>query len=252
MRMNYTSLLPKRRRRVGVRTLATVVLLVLVIAAVVLWRGGFAAALWQVLGPVVGLRNSLGATAAARAQDELARAQAQLADRDLLAAENTELKKLLGRDEPAGTRVLASVLARPPGTPYDTLVLDVGARHGVAVGDRVYAGGRVVMGEVTEVRDATSVVTLYSAPARELPALLLHAGRATPLTLAGQGAGSFVAQVPAGSAVAVGDTIILSGIAGEIPAAVSAVVAHAGESFVAVYAHLPVNLFELRYVEVAL
>ncbi len=249
MRTNYTSLLPRRRRSLGPRLLMLAGV-ALIIVAVLFWRNPLNNLFWQLVAPVVALRDSFSATKLATLEDELARAKAAAADRDALVAENAQLRALLGRTPAGETRVLASVLQRPPGTPYDTLLVDVGARHGVVVGQHVSAGGSVMLGDVTAVNDATSVVTLYSAPGRELAAILTHGATSIPISLSGQGAGSFVAELPSGTQVAVGDSVTLSDIPGAIPGTVSAVVAKEGESFVKVYLHLPVNLFDLRYVEI--
>ena len=118
------------------------------------------------------------------------------------------------------------------------------------MGDVVSAGGSVALGTVTDVSDTTSTVTLYSAPGSDLAAELTHMGVVTPLQLMGQGGGSFMSELPANTVVAVGDQIVFPGLDATLPATVSAVVAKSGESFLTIYAHLPVNLFALRYVEV--
>ncbi len=252
MRTNYTSLAPRRTPRSPWRVALALAAAAVAVGTVLLWRGALGGLFWQLASPVVALRDSFSVTKVAALTDELARAKAAAADRDILAAENTQLRQLLGRAPAGETRVLASVLQRPPGTPYDTLLVDVGARHGVVVGQQVSAGGSVMLGDVTTVNDSTSVITLYSAPGRELAAVLLHGATSVPLKLSGQGAGSFVAELPSGTQVAVGDSVVLTGVPGGMPGTVSAVVAKEGESFVKVYLHLPVNLFDLRYVEVAL
>src|SRR5690606_9992978 len=66
-----------------------------------------------------------------------------IARAELLALENQELKKLLGRMPEETPLILATVLARPPQTAYDSLIIDVGSTSGVAVGDRIVAHGLI-------------------------------------------------------------------------------------------------------------
>ena len=150
--------------------------------------------------------------------------------------------------------VLASVLARPPETPYDTLVIDAGKDNGVSVGDSVSAGGTVFIGSVEEVYAKSARVVLYSAGGESHDALLLSSknasGEAVPVALSGQGAGSFVGEVPAGTAVSVGDMAVFPGLGERLVARVSAIDPAEGASFKKVYLQFPVNIFTLRFVEV--
>jgi len=222
--------------------LVTVACLLLLFVAATLWRAPLSAAVWHILRPVVEAR--FGSVAPLEA--ERAAARAALADRDALYEENVDLKARLDRDARV-ERVLAGVLLRPPATPYDTLVIDAGSVEGVVAGDRVASGGTVLIGRVSEVYAHTSRVVLYSAPGERYDALLRGA---IPLIVEGQGGGSMSAQAPAGIMVAVGDSVVLPGIAGGFVAALSHIERTEAESFVTLYMRLPVNLFELRYVEV--
>jgi len=79
---------------------------------------------------------------------------------------------------------------------------------------------------------------------------MLSDGKTLPVGVVGQESGSFVSEVPAGTAVRVGDSVVLAGIQGSLVAQVSSVTSDPSESFVRVYFHVPVNIFELRFVEV--
>ena len=71
-----------------------------------------------------------------------------------------------------------------------------------------------------------------------------------PLSLEGQGAGSFSGKIPQGTPVEVGQTVLFPNISPVFVASVSYVEAPPGESFQTVYMQLPLNPFMLRYVEV--
>ena len=244
----------------------TVVFLLLV-AAALLWRGPLAGLLWRAGTPLLtaraGTLASVGAlfsgfssnktlaleNDALRAQ--IASTSVALMDRDMLYAENLQLKTLLNNPVSVHT-TLAAVLMRPPGSPYDTLMLDVGSQNGVAVGDLVAAGGSIYIGTIEAVYPTASRATLFSAPGETYEALLINkrTNASVPISIAGQGGASLTGQVPAGTDVAVGDRIIFPGVASQLVAQVSAVDSTIEQSFKTVYMQLPVNPFSLQFVEV--
>jgi cell shape-determining protein MreC len=234
------------RKRPSLGSVLAVLAAASLIVLAVVFRHGLTGMLWSAGAPLVRLRDSWSGSEVADLRAQLASTTAALADRNLLAGENMQLRQELGRT--AGHKVLlAGVLQSPPGTPYDTLLLDAGSSLGVSAGQRVFAGN-IAIGEVDAVYGDTSRAVLYSAPGRSYQALLTTQSAAVPVAVEGQGAGSMQAQVPQGTEAAVGDDIVFPGVAGGLAARVSAVSAPAGESFKTLYLRLPVNIFELRYV----
>lgn len=228
----------RARRRTPVRGMVVVAAVVIVVGLAVLFRAPLTTFFWSVIGPVMTARYAIGPDASTAAL---------LADRETLYQENLDLKARLGRTDTVPVRILASVILRPPSTPYDTLMIDAGAGSGVAQGDLVSAGGTALIGTVTHVYEHTARVTLFSAPGETYDALLRGV---TPVSIGGEGGGSLVGAMPAGTAVKAGDTVLVPGIAGGLVAKVAHVERVAGESQVTVYFTLPVNPFELRFVEV--
>ncbi len=241
------------RKRTPLGSVAAVAVAVLFIALAIFFRHGLATVLWSAGAPLVQLRNSLGSSEVADLKAQLASSTAALADHDLLVQENAQLRAELGRQPAhAGKKVLAGVLQSPPGTPYDTLMVDAGSTLGVAVGQRVFAGG-IAIGEVDAVYSNSARVVLYSAPGRAYQALLTtQKGATIPISIDGQGAGSMQAQVPQGTEAAVGDTVVFVGVEGGLAAKVTGIAAQESESFKTLYLHVPVNLFELRLVYIEL
>ncbi len=225
----------KRMRLFGVAVI------MLLISAAALWRDPLSGVLWRFIAPAMHARFIGDAP-----RTVLSNSTPVAAERDALYQENLDLKARLGRDARV-TRILGAVLLRPPATPYDTLVIDAGEADGVKSGDVVSAGGTIVIGIVSEVYTHAARVVLYSAPGQKYDALLRGA---IPLAVEGQGGGSLRAQVPAGTAVSVGEVALLPGIAGGLSARVSRVEQVSGESFSTVYFSLPVDMFTLRFVEV--
>ncbi len=265
-----TTISPNRRRGGGtfrLRLIGGGVLGVCICLMVFLAREPLVGLLWRVGAPLMGERNSLGAAlgdvfAGFSSQASLVREnnllRAELAsssvvvlDRDLLYRENLDLKERLNRDADASS-TLAAVLSRPPATPYDTLMLDVGSQNGIAPGDLVSAGGSVYIGTIAQVYPTASRAILFSAAGQSYDALLMASstGAATPVSVTGQGAGSLTAEVPAGVAVAVGDQVVFPGITPQFIASVTYIDGDPQESFQTIYMQLPVDPLSLRYVEV--
>ncbi len=220
---------------------------VVLVGAVVAFRQPASSLFWRIMAPVVRVRESLSANEVVRLRAELAAAQARAADRDLLYTEAVELRERLGRLDAPPSSVIAGVLQRPPWTAYDTLLIDAGENAGVVAGALVSAGGQGLVGHVSEVYATTARVELFSAPGVSYQAVL---NGTIPVAVEGQGGGSLQASVPAGTTVAVGDTVSFPGLMGGIVSHVSAVEAKAGESFIVIYMRLPANPANLRFVEV--
>lgn len=243
----------RARRRSRASSVLVVVLVVVLLGLVLYFRAGLSSLALKILAPALAARNELGNSEVVQLRAELASSTLALLDRQELLQENQTLKKLMGRTN-AGKQVLAGVLMRPPAVPYDTLLIDAGSAQGIDTGDLVYGGGSAVIGEVSEVQNSTARVTLLSAPGHDYDAQILPKaapGTALPLPLTGQGGGSLVGQVPAGSNVSVGDPIVVPGVEGAYVGSVSHIDQQSGASFESLYALLPVDLFALQFVEIA-
>lgn len=251
-----------RKKRFPYRAIVLGVAFVLVLGVVLLWRDAAASILWRILNPVLAIRSETlvasggffgqFASNAELAKEnsllraELASSTTLLTDRNFLYQENLELKRRLGHPI-SSTATLASVLMRPPWIPYDTLTIDVGKDKGIRENALVSAGGSAYIGRIAQVYDTTSRVVLFSSPGQEYQALL----RGTiPIAIQGQGSGSLRGELPVGTEVAVGDTVLLPGIMPTFAGHVVAVRRSEGESFQTVYLQLSASPFTLRYVEV--
>jgi cell shape-determining protein MreC len=251
--LNMTTISPRRKKiRLSFSTLLKAFIFLALVVGVGVWRQQVGNLFWLAAAPAAALRNSLDYTESARLRAELASTTAALADRDALYQENLLLKTQFGRDAKAHT-VLAAVLMRPPGTPYDTLIIDAGKQEGIVQGALVFVGGGASIGTVSDAYTSTSRVTLFSAPGSSYNAVVrlsAETGKSIPVSLVGEGAGSMSAEVPSATPVSVGDTIVLPGIATAFVGTVSHIEKPAGGSFEMLYLHLPVNLFSLQFVEV--
>ncbi len=108
--------------------------------------------------------------------------------------------------------IIAGVVARPPTSPYDTLLLSAGSNHGVAQGMMVFGEGGMPLGFVSSVLPDFSRATLFSSPGMTVNGWV--GAKKTPLSVKGVGGGAMSASVPRAAEIAVGDVVSLSGPGG--------------------------------------
>lgn len=211
-----------------------------------IWRASDAsgAALWGIPDYFRGVAHLQRERDALRA--ELASSRLSVLDRNLLFEENLMLKEAIGRIAQPNA-LLAAVLVRPPETPYDMLIIDVGERAQVRVGDKVAASGTLLIGEVESVWDSGARVRLYSAPGTSRDGFL----RGTiPIRVEGIGGGSLRAEVPYDAQALAGDLVNIPAIEPNVAFLVEHVEAGRGDSAAIIHLRLPVNPFSLKFVEV--
>lgn len=178
--------------------------------------------------------------------EELALARLAVIREEALKKENDELRALLNRGSKEKRGILAEVILRPPGSPYDTLILDAGEDVGVSVGDRVVADGFLV-GEITRVSGASSVTTLWSQSGKSFDVSIgdTFSGRAE-----GYGGGSFYIRAPRDTKVVSGDIVIAPALGDLLLGTVRSVVHDEKKPFADVYAESPLRLRTIRFVEI--
>ncbi len=132
--------------------------------------------------------------------------------------ENDELRSLLHAS--SSPRILAGVIARPPDTPYDILILDRGTDDGIVQHAPVFQGNGHAIGYVHRVFPHTAFVTLFSTPGAESTVYIY--GPNIFSTAYGEGGGVIHLSVPQGIAIQKGDLVVLpshdTGLIGTIDA----------------------------------
>ncbi|MEX2514843.1 MAG: rod shape-determining protein MreC [Candidatus Paceibacterota bacterium] len=156
------------------------------------------------------LPDTVGATSTVViTSDRLARLQQEAAigrrlqrvqDSLLVAAGTSSVMNWIGTSTPHQ----AEVIGRPPQSPYDTLVISIGADRGVELGAGVWWPAGVYLGEVVDVRSETSIVQLVSSSGVEHPAFVGQ----TPIKLHGRGGDELYAEVSENLDIAIGDAVI--------------------------------------------
>ena len=239
----------------GGRLIALIVA-VIVIALLIL-RLVFPAALISLASPLWSVGNMLtaavgSATLSFESEDavreERDRLRAELTARTneyhILRAELGDAKRL-GDTE---SRTTAGVLARPPVSPYDTLI--VVADAAVTVGAQAYGAGGIPVGTVSRADGESAHISLYSAPGRTTDG---WAGEArTPVSLIGAGSGAFRASVAKDTPIAVGEQVFVPG-PGALPiGTIVRIDTDPSSPSATLFIQPPRNPFSLAWVSIAL
>ena len=180
-------------------------------------------------------------------REEIAELKFNLTGFTDISEENAQLKEILGR---VGSRevVLAVVLAKPGHSPYDTLVIDMGSRDGIADGARVFAYGDVLIGNINKVMPKSSIIRLFSSPGEKSDIILPE--HDLYLQAVGQGGGSFKISAPRDLEVVDGAELLLPGLERQVLAVVQKTVSDPRDPVKTILAASPVNVQHLRWVEV--
>ena len=164
---------------------------------------------------------------------------------ETLILENAELKAQLGRAT-STPRVLAAVLSRPPLSPYDELIIDVGKDKGASSTTLVYAPNNVLIGRVREAYSHTSKVMLFTSPGQTYSVSIGSAH--APITAIGEGGGQYRAEVPRGSSVQVGDVVLDPFMNDSAFGTVVSVKSDPANPFDSVFIAPSVSLYQIRWV----
>jgi len=165
----------------------------------------------------------------------------------LLAEENRLLKEILGRFSEKEF-ILASVISKPNHSPYDTLILDVGEKDGIKENELVMSGDTFVIGAVSEVYGKSSKVTLFSNPGNIMQVLV--GTEAIPAEAKGKGGGNFEIILPRDLLVKEEDVVTVPEMSINILGTVGHIKKDPNDSFQTILLRTPVNISELKWVQI--
>ncbi len=189
-----------------------------------------------------------------------------------LQTENDYLRALLGKTPENSNMILAGVIERPPRTPFDSLVIDIGSDQGIFEGDMVFSDGSYAIGTVSSVSNHTSTVTLFSSSGQKIDGLInspLEGSKdasasianstttnrkikdsLNPVTVEGRGGGNFYIKLPKNIKVKIGDPIIWPSAETVLLGTIEIIDSGDGEAYSQVYFKSPINMNSLRYVQI--
>jgi cell shape-determining protein MreC len=187
----------------------------------------------------------------------LSEEEAKILNYNSVLEENKSLKEILGRMNTKKNVILAAILWKPNQSPYDTLVLDMGTEQGINVGSMVFAFGNIPMGRIAEVYDNSSKVVLFSSAGEKTQAIVTlshsptgEADKNTFFELVGRGGGNFEMILPRDLILQKGDLVTMPGINPYTLARVETTISDPRDPFTKALLVSPVNVQELKFVEV--
>ncbi len=168
-------------------------------------------------------------------------------DYDQLVLENQDLRESLDSNY-VKERVIANILSKPPRSPYDTFIIDVGEDSGVKIGNKVFASDKVIVGQIKELVSDYSIVELYSNSGVK-PEVTVQRTGAT-FTLTGHGGANFVLDIPKDTDVVWGDVFTFPHTRDPVLGLVYYIDENSQSAFKTVYIKMPGNVFSLQRVYV--
>ena len=181
-------------------------------------------------------------------QDEVAFDDARMANYDSVMADDAGIKEILNRKDPKMPMILSAILAKPNQSPYDTLLIDAGTAENAKIGERVFALGDVPIGRVAEVYPHSAKVILFSNPGEKTEVVI--SGKNIFMELVGRGGGNFEMIIPTDITVQIADQVALPGINPLIVAIVGKIISDPRDPFTKALLSSPVNMQNLKFVEV--
>ncbi|MFT5179840.1 MAG: cell shape-determining protein MreC [Candidatus Paceibacteria bacterium] len=175
-------------------------------------------------------------------EDKIKDLKIELMSVDSLQKENDDLRNITkGIDE----GVVAKVITRPPNSPYDTFIIDLGYEDGMSVTNHIYTHG-IRVGEIVQVHKKSSVVRLYSSSGNQIP---IRIDGNIEAQADGQGGGRFITIIPKDIEVKEGDSISLPDETKAF-SLISKIETTEANSFQGIFFNLPFNISEISFVEV--
>jgi cell shape-determining protein MreC len=181
---------------------------------------------------------------------KLSEQESRIVNYDSILDENLKIKEILGRKQEKANMILSGILSKPNKSLYDTLVIDTGTKNGILVGQRVFALGNIPIGRVAEVYTNIAKIILYSNPGEKIEVII--SGSDTFMQIVGRGGGNFEMILPRDFVLEKGTEVILPGITPYVIGIVQTIISDPRDSFQKALLVSPVNIQELKFVEIEL
>jgi len=177
--------------------------------------------------------------------DEIENYRLNMIDYDSVKYENQKLRDDL-KIKPVENFIAASILARAPQIPLDSLLLNKGMEDGINQNDFVLASNKVLIGKIAKVSKNKSTVALNSFAGVVTYAYVARTSE--PLEINGAGGGSIEAKVPIDFDIVVGDKIMAGGALSYLAAIIGAIEEDHSSGFKKILMSLPVDISRINTV----
>jgi cell shape-determining protein MreC len=167
-----------------------------------------------------------------------------------LEKENSDLKEIMARNASSSPMLLSYIVKKPPFTAYDSYIIDIGKSSGVKIGDKVYANGNVLLGEIVEINGSFAKVKLYSSYGEKFDVLI--GKNDIEATATGKGGGAFEVVLPKDSRVQINDSVSAPDLNVSVFGIVKNISRDPVRSFSTVLFSQPLNIYEQKWVQVKL
>ncbi len=181
-------------------------------------------------------------------RSKLKEQEARILNYNSVLDENLKIKEILGKKNEKDNMILANILSKPNQSPYDTLIIDVGKKDNLIVGQKVFARGFVPIGRIAEVYLNTAKVILYSNPGEKTEVVIT--GKDTFMQIIGRGGGNFEMILPRDFVIEKGIEVVLPGLTPYVIATVQTITSDPRDAYQKALLSSPVNIQELKFVEV--
>lgn len=174
--------------------------------------------------------------------------KAKLEDYSILENENEELKNILNRTKKINNYVLANILTKPNRSLYDSVILDIGKKDSLEIGDMAYAYGEIPVGKISEVYENSSLLTFFSSPGLKTEGFINEVNAA--IELVGRGGGNFEAIIPVELNLEKDTIIYFPEYTSQVLAKIVETISNPSDPFKKVILVSPVSLESLKWVQV--
>ena len=164
---------------------------------------------------------------------------------NVIKKENEDMKKILGRNSKEHF-ILAEIIKKPPFSPYDLFILDIGKDHGINEGDLVYSIGDIPIGEIKEVIGNISKMKLYSSYGEKWNVLI--GDTHIEVTAIGRGGGAFETTIPRDIKVKKGDDVTVKSLSNSFIGKIEDIISPPSYPFATVLFRQPINIYEMTWV----
>lgn len=180
-------------------------------------------------------------------KSQLNEISARVSNYNSILDENIKIKEIFGRA--MGIQMtLAGILSKPNRSVYDTLIIDAGVNQNIVAGQKVFALGNVPIGRIAKVYANSSKVILFSNPGEKTDVII--PSKNVFMQAIGRGGGNFEMILPRDFVLERGNEVVLPGIMPYVLCIVETIISDPRDSFQKALLVSPVNIQELKFVEV--